>query len=328
MTMIEGRNAATPAPVRAHPADLVPVDLEVHDDRFRDTHGDAFVRRLWTGGRWLEGPAYSPSWRCLLFSDIPNDRVLRWDEVTDTTTVVDEPAGHANGRTLDRQGRVVTCQQGARRLVRTEHDGSTSVLADNWEGRKLNSPNDVVESADGSLWFTDPSYGIDSDYEGHAAEPEIDGCHVYRRTPDGELHRVLDDFVRPNGLAFDAEERRLFVVDTRRKHLRQFDVDLDAPQPLTDRGVLAECDAGSFDGVRLDKRGRLWVAAGDGIHVFDPAGVLLGKLRLPETCSNLTFGGARGNVLFITATTSVYSLMLNVPGGGRPAARPSPEEPT
>lgn len=289
-----------------------PTRWEIRDDRFR-TQGDLMVERLYDGGRWLEGPLYSPAWRSLVFSDIPNDRVLRWDEPTGTTGVLRSPAGFANGRTLDRRGREVTCEQGGRRVTRTEPDGSVTVLADRWEGRRLNSPNDVVETADGSIWFTDPSYGIDSDYEGHRAEPEIDGCHVYRRLPGGAVERVLDDVLRPNGLAFSADERRLFVVDTRRRHIRRFDVD-DSGVPR-DRGVLVECDAGSYDGVRLDERGRLWAAAHDGLHCVDTGdGTILGKLLLPEVCSNLTFGGARRNVVFVTATTSVYSLMLDVSG--------------
>lgn len=293
---------------------------EVRDESFA-TDGDQMVERLYAGGRWLEGPLYSRPWRCVIFSDIPNDRVLRWDEATGFVGVVRTPAGFANGRTLDRAGRVITCEQGTRRVTRTEHDGRQSVLADRWFGRRLNSPNDVVETADGSIWFTDPSYGIDSDYEGHPAESEVDGCHVYRRLPDGEVLRVAGDFERPNGLAFSADEGRLFVVDTRRRHVRHFAV-LDGLQ-LRDRGVLAECDAGSFDGVRLDHRGRLWVAAHDGVHCIDPtSGAVLGKLLLPEVCSNLTFGGARGNLLFITATTSLYALMVNVRGGDRPPGRP------
>lgn len=297
-----------------NPVERVPTRWDVLDERFRTVSGDHVVQRLFDGGRWLEGPAYSPAWRCLLFSDIPNDRVLRWDEITGRCDVFQTPAGYANGRTIDRLGRVVTCEHGHRRVTRTEPDGSLTVVADRWQGKRFNSPNDVVETSDGSLWFTDPSYGIDSDYEGHRADPELDGCHVYRCSPDGRVERVADDFLRPNGLAFSADERRLFIVDTRRRHLRHFDVGPDGT--LRDRGVLAECDAGSFDGIRLDREGRLWVAAHDGLHCFDQDGTLLGKLRLPEICSNLTFGGRKRNVLFVTATTSVYSLVLNVTGAG------------
>ncbi|QYJ03550.1 SMP-30/gluconolactonase/LRE family protein [Nocardioides panacisoli] len=300
------------------------VTWEVRDPSF-DTHGDLTVERLFAAGRWLEGPAYSPSWRCLLFSDIPNDRVLRWDELSGETTVFQSPAGFANGRTIDRLGRVVTCEQGERRVTRTEHDGSVRVVADRWEGRQFNSPNDIVETADGSLWFTDPSYGIDSDYEGHRADAEIGGCHLYRVPPRGEMRRVLGDFERPNGLAFSADEQQLFVVDTRRRHVRRFAVDRRGA--LEDLGVLVECDAGSYDGVRLDDRGRLWLAAHDGLHCVEPeTGQIVGKLLLPEICSNLTFGGPRGNRLFVTATTSIYSLMLNIRGGTRPMEVQVPTE--
>jgi len=222
------------------------------------------------------------------------------------------PAGYANGRTLDRQGRLLSCEQGSRSVTRTEHDGSVTVVADAWQGRRLNSPNDVVERADGSVWFNDPSYGIDSDYEGHRAPSETDGCHVYRADPDGTVERVSDDFLKPNGLAFSADEQQLYIVDTSRKHIRRFDVTPE--RTLVGGEEFATCDAGSFDGVRLDEHGRLWAAAHDGLHCFDPDGTLLGKLLLPEVCSNLTFGGAKRNVLFVTASNTLFSVMLNVAG--------------
>ncbi|MGH3662794.1 MAG: SMP-30/gluconolactonase/LRE family protein [Micromonosporaceae bacterium] len=290
--------------------------FEIIDERFRGTDGDQYLEILFDDGRWLEGPAYSSTWRSLLFSDIPNDRVMRWDETTGAVGVWRRPAGYANGRTLDRAGRVINCEQGGRRVTRLEPDGSTTVLADRWRGKRLNSPNDVVEHSDGSIWFTDPSYGIDSDYEGHRATPEVDGCHVYRIDPSGEVTRVADDFIRPNGLAFTPDERRLYVVDTRRRHIRRFDVG-DAGA-LTGGEVFAECDAGSFDGVRLDEHNRLWAAAHDGLHCFHPDGTLLGKLKVPQVCSNLCFGGAKRNILFITATSAVYSIMVNFAGATYP----------
>jgi gluconolactonase len=283
--------------------------FESIDDRFQGTKGDAYLDVLYDGGRWLEGPAYSPVWRCLLFSDIPNDRVLKWDESTGAVGVWRQPAGYANGRTIDRQGRVVTCEQGERRVTRIEHDGSVVVLADRWNGGRLNSPNDVVERSDGSVWFTDPAYGIDTDYEGYRAVSEIDGCHVYRIDPSGAVDRVADDFLRPNGLAFSADERQLYVSDSGENHIRAFEVTPDSR--LTGGEVFAACDAGTFDGIRLDDRGRLWAAAHDGLHCFDPDGTLLGKLLLPEVAANLTFGGPRGNVLFIAATHAVFSIMVN-----------------
>ena len=294
---------------------LLPLELEVLDDRFADVHGDRHVQRLFDGGRWLEGPVHVPAWRCVLFSDIPGDRVLRLDETTGRVDLWQQPAGFHNGHSLDRAGRVLSCEHGTRSVTRTEHDDSRTVLAERFEGGRLNSPNDVVEASDGSVWFTDPSYGIDDGYEGHPAEREVDGCHLYRISPDGTLDAVARDFDRPNGLAFSADESVLYVTDTGRGHVRALDV---ADGSVRDRGVLAECTSGGFDGVRLDAVGRLWLAAGDGLHCLAPDGTLLGRLLLPETTSNLTFGGLRGNVLYVTATTSLYAVMLNVTGVRRP----------
>ncbi|MFI2102155.1 SMP-30/gluconolactonase/LRE family protein [Isoptericola sp. NPDC019693] len=291
--------------------DAVPAVYEPLDERFAAVGGDSRLERLWTGGRWTEGPLYVPAGRYLLFSDIPNDRVLRWCETDGSVSVFGSPAGYANGRTLDRQGRVVTCQHGERRVVRTEHDGSTTVLADRLDGRRFNSPNDVVVSSDGAVWFTDPPYGIASDYEGHRAEPEVDGCHVYRVDPrTGQVAAVATDLERPNGLAFSPDESRLYVADTQRRHLRVFDVDGGR---LAGGDVLADLEGGP-DGVRVDDAGRVWVAAGTAVHVLHPDGTLLGRLRLPEEVSNLTFGGPKRNRLFLTATTSVYSILLTVTG--------------
>lgn len=292
-------------------------EFELIDQRFRRVDGDSFVEELHTGCRWTEGPAYFPAGLYLVFSDIPNDRMLRWDETTGAVGVFREPAGYANGHTVDRRGRLISCEHGNRRVTRTEPDGSVTVLADRYEGNRLNSPNDVVERADGSIWFTDPSYGIDSDYEGHKADSEIGACHVYRIDPDsGEVRIALDDFQRPNGLAFSLDERALYVADTRRKHVRRFDVAPDGT--CTGGDVFAECDAGSFDGIRLDAAGRVWVAAHDGLHCFDPDGTLIGKLRLPQIVSNLTFGGPKRNHLFITASRSLYAIRVNFNGASYP----------
>jgi gluconolactonase len=301
-----------PAPL----AGTVPAEFEGLDARFAGIRGDARLERLWTGGRWLEGPVYSPAGRYLLFSDIPNDRMLRWDETSYEVSVFRQPAGNTNGHTLDQQGRLVSCEHGNRRVTRTEHDGSVRVLADRWDGHRLNSPNDVVVHSDGSIWFTDPAYGIDSDYEGHKGEVETGGCHVYRIDPaDGSVSRVADDFNRPNGLAFSVDGSRLYIADTRRNHIRLFDL---GGNGLTGGKVFAECGSGVFDGIRLDSEGRIWAAAGDGVHVYHPDGALLGKLLVPEVVSNLCFGGPKRNRLFITATTSVYSIMLTVTGGPQP----------
>lgn len=294
--------------------------FEMLDERFRGTDGDAFLQRIFDDGRWVEGPAYSAAWDCLVFSDIPNDRVLRWDQHSRVVSLFRQPAGYTNGQTIDRRGRLISCEQGGRRVTRVEADGRRTVLADGFGTGRLNSPNDVVESADGSIWFTDPSYGIDSDYEGVRADREQTGCHVYRVSPQGDVEVVATDFDRPNGLAFSPSEEHLFVVDTRRRHIRRFSVDQGR---LRDGEVFAECSAGSFDGMRFDDRGRLWAAAHDGLHCYDPDGTLLGKLHLPQTCSNLTFGGPKRNILYITATTAVYSIMVNFRGASYPGQAPS-----
>jgi gluconolactonase len=291
--------------------------FEVLDERFRRYGGDRWLERLYTGCRWAEGPAYFPAGRYLVFSDIPNDRMLRWDETTGAVGVFRQPAGYANGHTVDRQGRLVSCEQGPRRITRTEHDGSVTVLAGAWEGKRLNSPNDIVERADGSLWFTDPSYGIDSDYEGHRADSEIGDCYVFRLDPGtGAVGVAAAGFARPNGLAFSADERMLYVSDSERGHIRLFGVAGDGT--LTGGDVFAACDAGSFDGLRVDAAGGVWAAAGDGLHCFGADGTLIGKLLVPETVANLTFGGARGNHLFICATSSLYSMRVNVNGARYP----------
>ncbi|MEU3273298.1 SMP-30/gluconolactonase/LRE family protein [Saccharomonospora sp. NPDC006951] len=295
--------------------DAVKTDFQVRDERFARCNGDEWMRRLHTGCRWTEGPAYFPAGRYLVFSDIPNDRLLRWDETTGAVGVFRQPAGYTNGHSVDRAGRLLSCEQGNRRVTRTEHDGSITVLADRWNGKRLNSPNDLVERSDGSIWFTDPSYGIDSDYEGHKAESEIGGCHVYRIDQHtGEVAIVADDFTRPNGLAFSVDERKLYIADTRAEpsHIRVFDV--VGGNRLTGGDIFATCDAGRFDGVRLDTEGRVWAAAHDGLHCFDPDSTLLGKLRMPEVVSNLTFGGPKRNELFITASSSLYSIRVSFTG--------------
>jgi gluconolactonase len=293
--------------------------FEVLDDRFAFFHGDSWLERLHAGNRWTEGPAYFPAGRYLVFSDIPSNRLLRWDETSGAVSVFRQPSQYANGHTTDRRGRLVSCEHGRRAVSRTEPDGSVTVLADAWDGRRLNSPNDIVEHSGGTLWFTDPSYGIDSDYEGHRADSEIGGCHVYRLDPaTGAVTLAAGDFDRPNGLAFSADERLLYITDSARRHLRVFTVTGDLT--LAGGDVLCTCTAGTFDGVRIDDAGRIWAAAGDGLHCFDPDGTLIGKVAVPETVSNLTFGGPKRNRLFITATSSLYSIMVNVTGATYPPA--------
>jgi len=295
--------------------------FEVLDERFRACFkGSARVEHLYDQCRWAEGPAYFPAGRYLVWSDIPNDRLLRWDEATGTVGPFRQPAGYANGNTVDRAGRLVTCEHGHRRVTRTEHDGSITVIADHFDGKRLNSPNDVVVRSDGSILFTDPTYGIDSDYEGHRAPSEIGACYVYRVDPrDGACRIVADDFVRPNGLAFSPDERRLYIADTGAshvpdgpRHIRVFDVSADGA--LSGGSVFATCTVGAFDGFRLDDAGRIWTSAGDSVHCYHPDGSLLGKIRVPEPVANVVFGGPKRNRLFICATTSLYAVLLPVNG--------------
>ncbi|MFC7548756.1 SMP-30/gluconolactonase/LRE family protein [Plantactinospora sp. GCM10030261] len=297
--------------------DVVRTKVESFDERLL-LFGDDLLERLHGGCKWTEGPTYFPAGRYLLWSDIPNDRILRWDETTGEVGVFRGPAGYTNGHTIDAHGRLISCEQGGRRVTRTEHDGSITVIADNIDGRRFNSPNDVVVAADGAVWFTDPPYGIASDYEGVRADSEIGACHVYRADPaTGEVRIVADDFDRPNGLAFSPDQSVLYIVDTRRGHIRGFEV---VGSRLRGGEVVAECTVGQFDGIRLDEEGRIWAAAGDGVHCIHPDGTLLGKISVPEVVSNLCFGGTKRNRLFITATTSVYTLLFNI-NGARPRFR-------
>ncbi|MFG2113606.1 SMP-30/gluconolactonase/LRE family protein [Streptomyces sp. NPDC048718] len=309
-----------------------PALYEVLDERFRTgrcTFGDERLEVLYDGCRWAEGPIYLPAWRQLVWSDIPNDRMLRWGEETGAVSVFRRAAGHTNGNTLDREGRLITCEQGNRRVTRTEHDGTITVLADRWQGRRLNSPNDAAVKSDGSIWFSDPDFGIVTDYEGHRGESEIGANNVYRIDPaTGEVRLVADCFEAPNGLVFSADESRLYVSDTRAGYVRVFDVRDDAT--LSAGKVFADASArpgARFDNLRFDADGRLWVAAmNDGVHCYDPDGTLIGRLDIPEAVANISWGGAKRNRLFIAAETSLYSVVTSVtgthpaPGPGRSAS--------
>ena len=298
--------------------------FDVLDPSFEECFiGHAKVERLWTGGRWLEGPAYFAAGRYLIWSDIPNNRIMRWDETDGSVSVFREPSNNSNGHTVDRQGRLVSCEHLARRVTRTEHDGSIRVIADQFEGKRLNSPNDVVVKSDGSIWFTDPDYGILMDYEGERAPSEIGACHVYRCDPEtSDLSVVATDYVKPNGLAFSPDETELFVADTGATHLpggpahiRRHKLNADGAT-LSQGDVFATCSSGLFDGFRFDRDGRIWASAEDGVHCLDPDGNLIGKIKIPEVVSNVCLGGPKLNRLFITATTSLYSVFLNVNGAG------------
>ncbi|WP_315925523.1 SMP-30/gluconolactonase/LRE family protein [Mesorhizobium sp. SP-1A] len=295
-------------------------DYEILDPRFaRLFNGSAHVEKLYTGCRWAEGPAWFPAGRYVVWSDIPNNRMLRYDETDGSVSVFRQPCGNSNGNTVDRLGRLVSCEHQGRRVSRTEHDGSIVTIADRWQGKRLNSPNDVVVKSDGSIWFTDPAYGIETDYEGDKAESEIGACYVYRVDPNGSIEAVITDMVRPNGLAFSLDEKQLYVVDTGRTHgpehpahMRVFDVSESGR--VSGGRLFADCTAGLFDGFRLDDAGRIWTSAEDGIHCYDPDGTLIGKVKVPEVVANCVFGGAKLNVLYICGTTSLYGVRLMVNG--------------
>ncbi|WP_299649320.1 SMP-30/gluconolactonase/LRE family protein [uncultured Tateyamaria sp.] len=295
--------------------------FEVIDPRFEACFvGHARVERLWTGARWSEGPVWFAAGRYLVWSDIPNNRMLRWDETDGSVSTFRQPSNNSNGNTVDRQGRLVSCEHLARRVTRTEHDGTVTVIADSYDRKRLNSPNDVVVKSDGSVWFTDPSYGILMDYEGDRAESEIGACHVYRADPDtGDIRIMADDYLKPNGLAFSPDETQLYIADTGAthapdgpKHIRRHDVGPDGT--LSGGEIFATCTEGLFDGFRLDRDGRIWTSAADGVHCYDPDGTLIGKVHIPELVANVCFGGPKLNRLFICGTTSLYSVFLNVNG--------------
>ena len=296
---------------------------DIRDGRFaRMIHMNAGPEVLWSGGRWTEGPVYFPAGRYVIRSDIPNDRILRWDEMNGAVATFEQPCRNQNGHTLDRQGRLIACEHRGRCVSRYEFGGSRTVLADRFDSKRLNSPNDVVVKSDGSVWFTDPSYGIDSDYEGDASPMEQDGRHVYRIDPDGTLTRVVEDMKQPNGLAFSPDETVLYVADTGRTHfpdcspdIRRYRLSPDG-KSLRDGETLVTCDAGLFDGFRVDTGGNLWCSAADGVHCFASDGTLLGKILIDEVVSNLCFGGPKRNRLFITATTSLRSIYVNARGAG------------
>ncbi len=299
--------------------------FEIIDPRFRQfTIPIVWLEKLYTGMRWAEGPVYFADLRCLIWSDLPNNRQLRWEEETGAVSVFRAPSNYSNGNTRDREGRLITCEHQARRVTRTEHDGRITVIADRYDGKQLNSPNDVVVKSDGTIWFTDPSYGISAEYEGGKAESEIGACNVYYFDPSsGAIRVVADDFSRPNGLAFAPDEATLYVANSgfwpdpsKPHHIRAFTI--DAGNKLHDSRVVAEVSPGIPDGFRVDVLGNIWTSAGDGVHCITPKGELLGKIRVPEKVANVCFGGPKRDRLFICGFTSLYAIYLNTRGAQQP----------
>ncbi len=280
----------------------------------------AKIERIATGCRWAEGPIWFGDARMLLWSDIPNNAVMRWDEVTGQVSAFRKPSNNSNGHARDRQGRLLSCEHDTRRVTRTEYDGTLTVLANSYQGKRLNSPNDIAVSADGSIWFSDPPFGIAGFYEGHHAEPELPE-NLYRIAPDsGELTIAMEGIRGPNGLCFSPDGKILYVVESRAQPNRlilAWDV---IDNQLKNKRVHIDCGNGTADGIACDTAGNLWCGWGmgspelDGVRVFNPQGKAIGMIHLPERCANLCFGSEQRNRLFMAASTSIYSLFVNAQG--------------
>lgn len=320
---IADRDRSGQKPVRYPDPDVIVLDKRF--EKYRTFN--AALERLWTGARWAEGPVWFGDGRFLLFSDAPNNRILRWTEETGAVTVFRCPSNCANGHTRDRRGRLVSCEHDSRRVTRTELDGTITVLIDRYQGKRLNSPNDVIAHSNGSIWFTDPSYGILSNYEGHVDKSELP-TNVYCLDPDtGEATVVVGDIAQPNGLCFSPDEKLLYIVGPdqplgKPNPIQVFDV-VDG-RKLENGRVFCEMSPGCSDGIRCDVDGNVWAAAQlggdgyDGVQIFAPEGKLIGRILLPEACSNLCFGGAKRNRLFLTASQSLYALYVNTQGAQLP----------
>ena len=288
-----------------------------HDPRFLGlVIGHANLEKLATGCRWAEGPAYFAAGRYLVWSDIPNDRMMRFDETDASVSVFRSPSFNSNGNTVDREGRLVSCEHLMRRVTRTEHDGSITVLADNHDGRRLNSPNDAVVKSDGSIWFSDPTYGIDGDYEGRQSKSEIGASNVYRIDGiTGKVSLVVSGRVQPNGLAFSPDETMLYVADTGATHVSGLPATIWSyrveGERIGDASLFATCPEGLFDGFRCDIHGNIWTSAGRDVFCYAPDGTHLGTIPIGEIAANVCFGGQRRNRLYICGQTSLYSIYLN-----------------
>jgi gluconolactonase len=330
----EGPFGATAAPLPVPPPQALPLGplpnshypdshIESLDRRFKGSVYEGAVERVATGFRWAEGPVYFSAGRYLLFSDIPNNCMMRLLDDDNHLSVFRTPSFNSNGNTIDRQGRLISCEHGSRRVTRTELDGSVTVIADRYHGKRLNSPNDVVVASNGSIWFTDSRLGIDRNYLGLKAAPEQEKLNVFRVDPqNGRVKVVVDDFVQPNGICFSPDEKKLYVIDSgiEPSHIRVFDVDCDKGEVAHGKVFAHDFGSGSSDGMRCDVDGNVWCTMGwddpkeDGVRCYSPAGELLGKIHVPETCANLVFGGPLRNRLYICASTSVYACYVNTEG--------------
>jgi gluconolactonase len=285
--------------------------------------GHARLEHLWSGARWSEGPVYVPAARHLIWSDIPNDRLLRFNEDDSAVSIFATSVGYHNGHTLDHEGRVLACEHGGRRISRLDHDGQWRNLCDRIEGKRFNSPNDIVVKSDGSIWFTDPSYGIDSSYEGSQTVSDIGACHVYRFDPaTGSVATVATDRIRPNGLAFSPDEALLYVSDTGATHVPGTPAAIHA-YPVARDGMslgasrtFATCEAGLIDGFRCDWHGNVWASSADAVCCYASDGTLIGRVPVPEIVGNVCFGGPKRNRLYIAAQTSLYAIFLNTHAAG------------
>ncbi len=325
-------SALTPSLAKADELPLGPLPgtrypdprVEAMDPRFKYKIGNAYIERIATGCRWCEGPVYVRDGGYLLWSDIPNNRIMRWSEDDGHVSIFRSPSNYANGNTRDREGRLVTCEHDSRRITRTEHDGSITVLMDKFNGKPLNAPNDIVVASDGGIWFTDPGFGIFGNYEGHKADTELP-ANVYRLDPKTGRAAVVyvPDAGRPNGIAFSPDEKKLYIIvmafpGDRPAEIRAFDV--NGEKLSNGKLFSADFTKGNTDGMRVDMDGNVWCSMGngdaaeDGVRCHAPNGDLIGKIHLPETCANLTFGGKKKNRLFMTASTSVYSVYVETVG--------------
>jgi gluconolactonase len=297
--------------------------IEIIDKaRFKGSAGTGGVERVATGFRWTEGPAYFRGGRYLIFSDIPNNCLVRLLEDDNHASVFRSPSYNSNGNTTDREGRLVTCEQSGRRVTRTEHDGTITIIADRYKGKRLNSPNDVVVASDGAIWFTDPSYGIQGDYQGLKSEQEQPGQYVYRVDgQNGNITIITDDFKQPNGLCFSHDEKKLYIIDSDAETIRSYNVDVRGGKISNGKLFVEKVDT---DGIRADIDGNLWFTIGwgdpkdDGVHCYSPGGDLLGKIHTPETVGNLVFGGLLRNRLYICASTSIYACYVSTQGAAMP----------